>query len=194
MRTGITGSWRGAGCASPACTAGCLDDGQLRTEPPLHFPRPSAPANPRADSFATRRIRLLRKAIPAGRVLRPSLPSVIAENSEACPVDKVGHKEGQGTGARVIPPRAVHHPLSFVVLSLLSLASLSQQAGKKMLPDSSLWVSELATTLVDMALKGRPYVYKPSMTKKPNNSFKWLLPLVLAGQVRTASPPLYAHP
>jgi hypothetical protein len=54
-----------------------------------------------------------------------------------------------------------------------------------MLPDSSLWVSEFATTLVDVALKGRPYVYKPSMTKKPNNAYKWLLPLVLAGQVRT---------
>ncbi len=43
--------------------------------------------------------------------------------------------------------------------------------------------SELATTMVDIAAKGKPYVYKPHMTKKPNNSFKWLIPLVAAGQV-----------
>ena len=54
-----------------------------------------------ADSFATRRIRCLRRAIPAGLLLRPALPAIIAENSEACPSDK---------------------------------------AGKRMLPDSSLWV------------------------------------------------------
>ncbi len=53
------------------------------------------------DSFATRRLRCVRRAVPAGRLLRPSLPAVIAENSEACPCDK---------------------------------------AGKRMLPDSSLWV------------------------------------------------------
>ncbi|GAX84047.1 hypothetical protein CEUSTIGMA_g11471.t1 [Chlamydomonas eustigma] len=95
------------------------------------------------DSFVTRRIRILRKAMPAGRLLRPALPAVIAENSEACPADK---------------------------------------AGKRMLPDSSLWVNELVTTLVDMGLRGKPYKYHPRMTRKPNNSFKWLIPFVAAGQ------------
>ena len=33
-----------------------------------------------------------------------------------------------------------------------------------------------------MALKGKPYVYRPRMTRKPNNNFKWLIPLVAAGQ------------
>lgn len=56
--------------------------------------------------------------------------------------------------------------------------------GKRMLPDSSLWVSALGETLVDEALKGRPYVYKPSMTRKANNNFKWLISFVAAGQVR----------
>ena len=53
------------------------------------------------DGFATRRIRCLRNAVPAGFLLRPALPAVIVENSETCPADK---------------------------------------AGKRMLPDSSLWV------------------------------------------------------
>jgi hypothetical protein len=53
------------------------------------------------DGFATRRIRCLRKAIPAGFLLRPALPAVLVENSETCPADK---------------------------------------AGKRMLPDKTLWV------------------------------------------------------
>lgn len=97
------------------------------------------------DSFATRRIRCLRKAVPAGRIpfLRPTLPSALVENSDICPKDAT---------------------------------------GRKMLPDSSLWLVELMVTMVDVAVKGKPYVYRPSMTRRPNKSFKWLVPLVAAGQ------------
>ena len=51
-----------------------------------------------------------------------------------------------------------------------------------MLPDSSLWLVELMASIVDVAAKVRPYVYHPHMTRRPNNSFKWLVPLVAAGQ------------
>ena len=104
-----------------------------------------APPGSDYDSFATRRIRCLRKAIPAGRVpfLRPSLPATLVENSDLCPKDAT---------------------------------------GRRMLPDSSLWLVELLATVVDVAAKGRPYVYRPHMTQSPNNSFKWLVPLVAAGQ------------
>lgn len=37
-----------------------------------------------------------------------------------------------------------------------------------------------------MALNGRVYRYKPSMTRKPNAHLKWIMPLVAAGQVRQA--------
>ena len=42
--------------------------------------------------------------------------------------------------------------------------------------------TELMATLVDVAMKGNPYIYRSHMTRKPNNSFKWLIPLVAAGQ------------
>jgi hypothetical protein len=40
----------------------------------------------------------------------------------------------------------------------------------------------MMSTLVEVSLKGSPYIYRPHMTRKPNNSFKWLIPLVAAGQ------------
>ena len=49
-------------------------------------------------------------------------------------------------------------------------------------PHNGRHQNELTATLVDVALKGSPYVYRPHMTRKPNNSFKWLIPLVAAGQ------------
>ncbi|KAG1679820.1 hypothetical protein FOA52_012732 [Chlamydomonas sp. UWO 241] len=104
-----------------------------------------APPGSDYDSYATRRVRALRRAVPAGRgpLFRPALPAVLVENSESCPADK---------------------------------------AGKRMLPDSTLWVTELAATIVDVAMKGKPYVYRPSMTTKPNNSWKWVIPLIAAAQ------------
>ncbi len=103
------------------------------------------PAGTDYDGFATRRVRCLRRAVPAGRIMRPSLPAVLVENSDSCPLDK---------------------------------------SGRRILPDSSLWIVELVTTLVDTSLRGRPYIYHPRKTRKPNNSFKWLIPFVAAGQVR----------
>ena len=41
----------------------------------------------------------------------------------------------------------------------------------------------LMDAITETALSSRPYRYKPSMTRRPNQQLKWLLPLVVAGQV-----------
>lgn len=93
-----------------------------------------------ADSFATRRIRCLRRAIPAGLLLRPSLPAVIAENSEACPSDK---------------------------------------AGKRMLPDSSLWVVSSrrgcqTSLLISACLRNEGSHRLPALAHPARQRVSWL--------------------
>lgn len=123
------------------------------------------------DNYCTRRIRALRRAVPGMR----RRPPAGMEAMQSMP-------HGHATHATLYLPMSNACAVSAVIVEN-SPTCPTNNAGKRMLPDSSLWVSELATTMADIALKGRPYVYKPSMTCKPNNSWKWLMPFVAAAQV-----------
>lgn len=55
--------------------------------------------------------------------------------------------------------------------------------GALTLPDESEWVVGLWQEVVDMAFNGVPYKYHSRMTQQPGKRYRWLLPLVVAGQV-----------
>ncbi|KAI8464195.1 MAG: TOC34m [Monoraphidium minutum] len=52
----------------------------------------------------------------------------------------------------------------------------------RVLPDGGRWLEDLAAQLADAALTGRPYAWRPRMARRPNNSLKWLIPIVAYGQ------------
>ncbi|KAJ9506779.1 hypothetical protein QJQ45_002996 [Haematococcus lacustris] len=54
--------------------------------------------------------------------------------------------------------------------------------GKRLLPDGSQWLVSLVNAITDIALGQRPYRFRPGMTRRPNQQFKWLMPFVLASQ------------
>lgn len=74
-----------------------------------------------------------------------------------------------------------------VVLTENSPSCRRVEGGKRALPDDTLWMQELYTSIVEMASAHKPYKYHPRMTHKPNNSFKLLLPLVVVAQVSLPS-------
>lgn len=52
----------------------------------------------------------------------------------------------------------------------------------RVLPDGTRWVEELMAAATSAALKGAPYAWRPRMAARPNNSLKWLIPIVAYGQ------------
>ncbi|GBF87561.1 translocase of chloroplast-like protein [Raphidocelis subcapitata] len=52
----------------------------------------------------------------------------------------------------------------------------------RVLPDGTRWVDELLAALVDTALLGRPYSWRPRLSRRPNNSLKWLIPVAAYAQ------------
>lgn len=56
-----------------------------------------------------------------------------------------------------------------------------------MLPDGSRWLVDLWGSAADMALSGPPYAWRKGLSRRPNSSAKWLIPLVAYGQVRAAT-------
>ncbi len=133
------------------------------------------------DTFVTRRIRTLRKAVPAGFLMRPLLQAVINENSEACPTESK-------SGKRMLPDQSLWVNELMATMVDMALKVRSAQffvcvvwAGG--MCDSDIRRSDSFSPSVPPP-QGKPYSYKPNMTRKPNNNFKWLIPLVAAGQVR----------
>jgi len=58
----------------------------------------------------------------------------------------------------------------------------TDKEGRRLLPDGSQWVVSLMDTITGMATAKRAYRYRPGLTRRPNQRFKWMLPFVLAAQ------------
>ncbi|KAF8061109.1 TOC34 [Scenedesmus sp. PABB004] len=52
----------------------------------------------------------------------------------------------------------------------------------RVLPDGSRWLSELWRDAAELALAGAPYAWSKGLSRRPNSSFKWIIPLVAYGQ------------
>ncbi len=85
------------------------------------------------------------------------------------------------------PLAFLRSPLSAVLVENSDMCPVSKENGHRVLPDESEWVVGLVAELVDVALaRRRPYKYHPRMTTKPSHRFRWLLPVVIAAEVRHA--------
>jgi hypothetical protein len=132
------------------------------------------------EGFADRRTGLLRGAVRRP-LFRPALPAVIVENSETC---KVGG--GLVACGRWTVSRGTAVAADFKHKGLSTTPSRPSQVDAdrcRVLPDGTRWVDGLLASLTDLALKGQPYVWRPRMARRPNNSLKWLIPVVAYGQV-----------
>ncbi len=121
---------------------------------------------------------------------KPQLPAVLAENSaETCPVDKDGKRLLPDGSAWVVRgtwhvPGQLQDPGVRAGCRGTSVRRLLDALGGMCarVRVYRLQVS-LMHTINDVALASRPYRYRSSLTRRPNQQLKWLLPLVVAGQV-----------
>lgn len=83
--------------------------------------------------------------------------------------------------------RAARRPLSRPELPAAivenSDACKTDARRRRVLPDGGVWVDDLMALLADAAARGKPYVWRPRMARRPNGGLKWLIPIVAYAQL-----------
>lgn len=102
--------------------------------------------------------------------------------SAACPADSFVERRSQLVRGAARGRGILFRPALPTALVENAEGCKLNDKRQRVLPDGTPWLVNLLEAVADVATSRPAYKYKRQYTRNPNNSFKWLLPVVLYGQ------------